>query len=147
MTAATKSADAFLAALPEERRAAIAAVRKVILKNLPKGYEEQVGGMLNYVIPLARYPKTYNKQPLSLASLASQKSHMALYWMGGYMAPEHEDWLRAAYKKAGKKLDMGKSCIRFKTLDDVPLEVIGEAMGKITVADYIVRYEKVKPPK
>ena len=82
-----------------------------------------------------------------LASLASQKSHMALYWMGGYMVPELEEWLREAFRKAGKTLDMGKSCVRFKALDDLPLDVIGEAMGKLPVEAYIAQYEKAKPPK
>ncbi len=147
MASSNTAVETYLAGLPEDRRAAVAAVRKAILKNLPKGYEEQVGSMLNYVIPLARYPKTYNKQPLMLASLASQKSHMALYWMGGHMVPELEEWLREAFRKAGKTLDMGKSCVRFKALDDLPLDVIGEAMGKLPVEAYIAQYEKAKPPK
>jgi len=139
--------EAFFGKLPEDRRAALKAVRETIRANLPEGYEELVGGMISYVVPLSRFPKTYNKQPLMLASLASQKSHMALYWMGGYMVPELEEWLREAFRKAGKTLDMGKSCVRFKALDDLPLDVIGEAMGKLPVEAYIAQYEKAKPPK
>lgn len=133
----------WLAALPEYRRAAMTAIRKTIRKHLPKGYrEEMYGAMPAYVIPLERYPKTYNKKPLMLAGLASQKNHMSLHLVGAYAAPQIAAWLEDAYKAAGKKLDMGKGCLRFKTLDDVPLDVIGAAIGRLSVDDYIALYEK-----
>src|SRR3954471_21993983 len=115
-----------LAELPEDRRAVISAVRDVVLKNLPEGYREQVNwGMLSYDIPLERYPDTYNGQPLCYAALAAQKNHYALYLMCVYGSAERKGWMEAEFKKAGKKLDMGKACVRFKKLDDLPLDVIG----------------------
>ena len=139
---AAKTVDEFLAELPEDRRAVIAAVRKAIVRHLPRGYEEQVGGMLNYVIPLARYPKTYNKQPLMYAALASQKNHMALYLTSVYGTPGGEAAFRKAYEATGKKLDMGKSCVRFKRLEDVALDVIGKTIGATPVEEFIEIYEK-----
>src|SRR4051812_18417485 len=112
--------DEYLAELPEDRRAVVAAVRKMILKNLPKGYAEGMSwGMIGYVVPLERYPDTYNKQPLCVAGLAAQKNHFAVYLTCVYGNPDHEAKLRAAFEAAGKTLDMGKACIRFKKLDDL----------------------------
>ena len=108
---------AYLAELPAERRAVIAAVRKVVRKHLPKGYVETMNwGMICYEIPLKRYPVTYNRQPLSYAALAAQKNNYALYLTGCYGASALQQKLAAAFKAAGKKLDMGKSCLRFKKL-------------------------------
>ncbi len=136
------SVDDYIASLPEDRRAALQTVRKTILKNLPKGYAEELSfGMPAYVIPLRDYPKTYNKQPLMLAAIASQKNHMAVYLMGVYSNPKIETWFNKAWAKTGKKLDMGKSCVRFRALDDLPLEVIGDVVGKIPVKDLIAAYE------
>ncbi len=135
--------EAWLAALPDDRRAAMTAIRKTIRKHLPKGFQEEMyGGMPAYVVPLKRYPKTYNKQPLMLAGLANQKNHMALHMVGAYVAPEIAAWLEDAYQAAGRKLDMGKGCLRFKKLEEVPLDVIGAAIGKLSVDDYIAIYEK-----
>ena len=106
--------ESYLAELPPERREALEAVREVILANLPQGYEEcMVFGMIGYVIPLSRYPKTYNNQPLALAALASQKRHMAVYLNNVYGDPETLEWFTSAYEASGKRLDMGKSCVRF----------------------------------
>ena len=119
----------YLAELPDERRAALAKVRDAIRRNLPKGYEEGMGfGMISYTLPLAKYPDTYNGQPLCYAALAAQKSHCAVYLTGAYADPKVARALETGFAKAGKKLDMGKSCIRFKTADDLPLDVIGKAV-------------------
>lgn len=140
--------DAYLAALPDERRDVIAAVRDVVVANLPAGYEESVSwGMLGYEIPLARYPKTYNGKPLGYVSLAAQKNHYALYMVGLYMDPEATERFREGFAQAGKKLDMGKSCVRFKKLEDLPLDVIGEAVAGMPVEDYLARYEEAHKKK
>lgn len=135
----------YLASLPEDRRAAIGAVRKVILANLDKDYEEGIQyGMIGYYVPHRVFPAGYHcdpRQPLPRAGLASQKGHMALYLMCVYGSPEQEAWFRGAWAEAGKKLDMGKSCVRFKRLEDVPLEVIGEAIRRVPAAAYVKAYQ------
>jgi uncharacterized protein YdhG (YjbR/CyaY superfamily) len=137
------SVQEYLAKLPPDRREALSAVRKVILKNLPKGYVESVNwGMICYEIPLKRYPNTYNGRPLGLAGLASQKNHMSVHLMNVYGDPETEAWFKAEFAKSGKKLDMGKSCVRFRKLDDLPLELIGRAIARTPVARYIEFYER-----
>ena len=138
--------SAYLAALPADRRAALSAVRKTILANLPDGFEEMMQhGYINYSVPLARFPDTYNKQPLSLAALASQKSHLALYLMGVY-DDESRRWFEAGWRKTGKKLDMGKACVRFQKLEDLPLDLIGTTIARFGVDDYIERYLRLRPP-
>ncbi len=138
---------AYLAELPEDRRAAIKAVREVILKNIDKGFAEGMGyGMMGYYVPHAIYPPGYHcnpAQPLPFAGLASQKQHMSLYMMSAYGDAGEEAWIRDQFRKAGKKLDMGKCCIRFKKLDDLPLEVIAEAFRRIKLKDYVARYVRV----
>jgi hypothetical protein len=131
-----------LAELPEERRAVIAAVREVILAHLPEGYEESMAwGMIGYGIPLSRYPNTYNKQPLGFVALAAQKNYYSLYLMCAYQDSEDEAFLRRAFEAAGKKLAMGKSCIRFKRLDDLPLDAIGEVIARTPPERMIATYE------
>jgi hypothetical protein len=133
--------EEYLEALPEDRREAIGAVRQVILDNLPEGYVEQIQyGMLAYSVPLERFPDTYNGQPLSLAALASQKRYMSLYMTGVY--GEDDAWFRERWTATGKKLDMGKSCVRFRRLGDVPLEVVGEAIARMSVDDLIAAHER-----
>ncbi len=138
--------EQYLAELPEERRAVISAVRDVILKNLPEGYEETMNwGMICYEIPLSRYPVTYNKQPLSYAALAAQKNFYAVYLSALYCGTDNakrEDWFRKEFEKAGKKLDCGKSCVRFKKLEDLPLDVIGAAIRIATPEQFIQYYEE-----
>ena len=137
--------EAYLAELPAERREAIETVRRTILANLPDGYEEQMSfGMIGYVVPLSRYPDTYNKQPLALAALASQKRHMAVYLNNVYGDPATLEWFTAAYAASGKRLDMGKSCVRFKRLADLPLDVIGETIARTSLADFIAFYESAR---
>jgi uncharacterized protein YdhG (YjbR/CyaY superfamily) len=142
VSSAASTVDQYLAQLPPDRRAAIARVRDVVNAGLPRGYEETMQyGMISWIVPRSRLAETYNGQPLSLASLASQKQHMALYLMSVYGDPRLNTWFQAAYRATGKKLDMGKSCIRFKTLDALPLEVIGEAISKVSVDAYVAVYE------
>jgi hypothetical protein len=137
--------EEYLASLPEDRREAISAVRDVVNANLPEGYREQMAfGMIGWGIPLEDYPDTYNGQPLGIAALASQKNHMSLYLMGLYGSEPEEAWFREQYAERGLRLDMGKSCVRFKRLDQVPLDVIGEAIAKITPALFIERYEDAR---
>ncbi|MDO9020641.1 MAG: DUF1801 domain-containing protein [Deltaproteobacteria bacterium] len=134
--------EAYLEGLAPERRAAIAAVREVILAKLPAGYEECMEfGMISYCVPLARYPKTYNKRPLMLASLGSQKGHMAVYLMSIYADEAERAWFEEEYRRSGKKLDAGKACVRFKTLDALPVELIGRAIARVGVDGYLARYE------
>lgn len=133
--------DEYVQGLPEERREAITAVRDVILANLPEGYEEVINfGMITYEVPLSTYPDTYNKQPLMYAALASQKRHMAVYLSGLYSNPEDAEAFEAAYRATGKRFDMGKSCVRFKKLDHLPLELIGDAIAKHEVPAFISLY-------
>ena len=132
----------YLKELPEERRAIVEAVRKLVLKHLPKGYEETMRyGMVVYEVPLARYPKTYNKQPLSYAGLAAQKNAYSLYLIGPDLDAKLSAQLHAAYKKAGIKLDMGRCCIRFKTMDGLLPEVLGKIIAALPVEQYIAAHE------
>jgi hypothetical protein len=135
--------SAYLKELPPERRAVVSAVRDVVRKNLPSGYAESMGfGMICYSVPLKQYPKTYNGQPLCYAGLAAQKNHYALYLMGAYANPKVGKALPAEFKKRGKKLDMGKSCLRFKKLDDLPLDVIGDVIASTPVDQMVAFAEK-----
>ena len=122
-----QTADEYLAELPEDRRDAIAFVRNVILANLPDGYQEMMQfDMIGYVVPLERYPVTYNGQPLMFAALASQKNYMSLYLMNICSDEAVEKWFVEGYKASGKKLDMGKACVRFKSLQDLPIDLVGK---------------------
>jgi hypothetical protein len=147
VTSNAKTVDKYLGALPPDRRAALTAVREVILANLPKGYEEQMQyGMIGYVVPHSLYPAGYHcnpKEPLSFAMLGSQKNHMALYLCNVYGDAATTEWFQQAYAAAGKKLDMGKACVRFKKLDDLPLEVIGKVIARTPVKSYITRIEAI----
>jgi hypothetical protein len=136
---------AYLASLAPERREAIAAVRDVIVANLPPGYEEGIQyGMIGYYVPLARYPDTYNGQPLGIAALASQKNYMALYLMTVYGDEGRSARFRDAYRRSGRKLDMGKSCVRFRSLDDLPLDLIGEVIAEVGVDEFLAAYEVIR---
>jgi hypothetical protein len=145
MQSKAQTVKEYLAELPDDRRAAIEAVRKVIRKNLPKGIEEGMQyGMIGYHVPHKLYPPGYHcdpRQPLPYAGLASQKNHMAVYLMCVYSGEKDDAWFRKAWAKTGKKLDMGKSCIRFKKVDDLALDVLGEAIGRVPTADFIKLYE------
>jgi hypothetical protein len=146
MPADAATVEDYFAGLPPDRRAALEAVREVILEHLPDGFEEVMQyGMVSYVVPLERYPVTYNGQPLAVASLANQKRHMALYLMGVYGEEGSQDWLRERWAATGKKLDMGKSCLRFRKLDDLALDVVGEAIARASVDDFLAAYERSRP--
>ncbi|MCH7706606.1 MAG: DUF1801 domain-containing protein [Chloroflexi bacterium] len=134
--------EEYLAELTPDRREAISTVRQIVLDHLPEGYQEAMHhGMIGYVIPLERYPVTYNGQALEYAALASQKNYMSLYLMNVYSDKEIEEWFTSEYKASGKKLDMGKSCVHFKKLDDLPLELIGQVIARTQVSAFIERYE------
>ena len=139
--------EQYLSELPEERRAAIATVRHVILKNLDKDYEEGMQyGMIGYFVPHRIYPAGYHcnpKQPLPYVCLASQKDYMSLYMMPVYGDGVEESWFRNEWAKTGKKLDMGKCCVRFKKLEDLALEVIGDTLRRVPVKKWIAYYESV----
>jgi hypothetical protein len=138
-----KTVDEYLEELPADRRAVISAVRNVILRNLPEGYQEAMNwGMISYEIPLARYPKTYNGQPLAYAALAAQKNHYAVYLNGIYQQGTTPGWFAEEFRKAGKKLDMGKSCVRFRKLDDLPLGAIGMAIARVKPEEFIAQFEQ-----
>lgn len=135
----------YLAELPPERRAVVATVRDLVNRNLPSGYVETMRwGMITWEIPLARYPVNYNGQPLSYAALAAQKNNYALYLMQAYADPVHEDQLRRAYAAAGKRLDMGKSCLRFRRLDELVEGAVAAVIASASVDDYIARYERTR---
>ena len=137
---------AYLKSLPDDRRRALQAIRKVVNDNLdPKIEEAMAYGMPGWVVPLSVYPDGYHcakDTPLPFASLASQKNHMALYLFCVYSVPGEAERLAEEWKAAGKKLDMGKSCLRFKKLEDVPLEVIGKAVKRMTLKKFIAGYEE-----
>jgi hypothetical protein len=140
-----ETVEDYLAALPPDRKTAIETIRSVIRKNLPRGFEERMQyGMISFCIPLSRYPTTYNGQPLGAAALASQKGYMSLYLMTVYSDPKLKSWFERSYRAAGKKLDMGKSCVRFKKLEDVPLDVVGEVIAQLDVDRFIATYESAR---
>ena len=135
------SPDAYLASLPSDRRATISTVRDMILRRLPEGYRERVAyGMLTYEVPLERYPTTYNKQPLFYLGLASKKNYYTLHLLSAYMGPQRQA-VEQAFAAAGKRLDMGKGCLRFKSVDDLPLEAIGDVIAALPVDRWIATYE------
>ena len=148
MTSEAKTVKEYLAGLPEERRQAVSAVRDVILKNLPEGYEEGMQyGMIAYYVPHRIFPAGYHcdpKQPLPYACLGSQKNHMALYLMCVYGDQKTRAWFEKAYRATGKKLDMGQSCVRFKKVEDLPLDIIGQTVARIPVDKYLARYEEIR---
>lgn len=134
--------DEYLAELPEDRRAVISAVRDFIREHLPEGYREIIDfGMIYYVIPLERFPKTYNGRPLGYVGLASQKNACSLHLVPLYMDPTGEARFREAFARAGKRLDMGKGCVRFKKVGDLALDAVAEVVAGITPEKFIALYE------
>ena len=141
MQSKAKSVEDYLSELDDTRREAISTVRNVVLENLPDGYEEMMlFGMITYAVPLSTFPDTYNKQPLMYAALASQKRHMALYLTNVYGDGSLEAWFRERYKATGKRLDMGKSCVRFRKLDDLPLDLVGETIAMTPIDEFLEIY-------
>jgi hypothetical protein len=144
-TSAAATVPQYLAELPAERRAVVEAVLDVVRRRMPAGYEESMmWGGIAWSIPLSRYPTTYNKQPLSYAALAAQKHHYALYLMSAYADSEQERQLRDGFARAGRKLDIGKSCVRFKRIDDLALDVIGDVIASTPPDAFIAIYERAR---
>ena len=140
-----RTPDEYIASLPDDRRESIAAVRDVVRKNLPPGFEEGMQyAMIGWYVPLERFPDTYNGQPLALAGLASQKAYMSLYLNNVYGDPDTERSFKERYEASGKRLDMGKSCVRFKRLEDLPLEVIGETIARTDLDRYLEHYAEAR---
>ena len=137
--------DEYLAELPPERRSIVASVRDLVRRNLPEGYHETMNwGMISYEIPLERYRDTHNKQPLGYAALAAQKHFYTLYLNAAYQDSDGKKRLEREFQKAGKKLDMGKSCLHFKRLEDLPLDVIARVIGSMPPEKFIELYEAVR---
>ncbi|MBN8221572.1 MAG: DUF1801 domain-containing protein [Spirochaetes bacterium] len=139
--------DAYIAELPADRQAAMTELRKTIRKNLPTGFEETMSyGMIGYVVPLKTYPDGYHcnpELPLPFMNLASQKNFIAFYHMGIYAMPDLLKWFKTEWPRHTKaKLDMGKSCIRFKKAEDIPLKLIGNLVKKISMKNWVETYEK-----
>ncbi len=142
VSSAASTVEAYLAELPPERREVMATVRALVNAHLPDGYEEGMNwGMISWEIPLSRYPLTYNMQPMVYAALAAQKNHYALYLMCAYADSQSERDLRAAYAAAGLKLDMGKSCLRFRRLDALLQSAVAAAIASTPPETHIARYE------
>ena len=140
--------EQYLAELPDDRREDMARVREVILANLPDGFEETMQyGMIGYAIPLERFPNTYNGQALGSVALAAQKRHISVYMHALYASLELTAWFVEAYAAAGKKLNMGKSCVRFRRADDAALDVIGEAVAQVTPDQLIAAHEAAHSPE
>ncbi len=147
MQSTAKTPAEYVDSLPDERKIVIENIRKTVLDNLPEGFEETMGyGMLGYVVPHSIYPSGYHcdpKTPLPFMGMASQKNFIAFYHMGIYADEKLLNWFVAEYPKYCKtKLDMGKSCIRFKKMNDIPYELLGQLVTKITVKDWISLYEE-----
>jgi predicted aldo/keto reductase-like oxidoreductase len=138
-----KTAQKYLEELDTERREIIENIRKIILERIPKGFvEEMQYGMICYNIPIEKYPNTYNKKALTIAAIASQKNYISLYLMGIYADKEMEKWFKGEMNQSNKKMKMGKSCINFKKIEDLDLELIKKVIEKITPEKYIQMYEK-----
>jgi hypothetical protein len=141
----TATVEDYIADQPAERRPVVSAVRDLVRRNLPKGYAETTNGkFINYEIPLERYPKTYNGQPLTYVAFAPQKNYYALYLMGVYQNAKLQKDLAASFKRAGKTLDMGKSCLRFKKLEDLELDAVARAIGSTPPEKFIADYEAAR---
>ena len=150
MAAKPTTVKQYLDSLPEDRRKAISKVRATINKHLPKGYKEGIQyGMPGWFVPHSIFPDGYHcdpKQPVPFASVASQKNHMAIYLMCIYGDEKHRKWFEKEWKKTGLRLDMGKSCVRFKKIEDLPLELIGEAVARVPVDEFLAQYTAAISP-
>ena len=138
VTSAAKTVDDYLSALPEDRRATVSAILALVRSRIPSGFEECMQyAMISWVVPRSCFPETYNGQPLAVASLAAQKGYTSLYLLGCYMDAKRRDRLTHAFAAAGKKLDLGKSCLRFKSVDDLALGAVGDAVASVEVEELI----------
>jgi len=141
VTSDARTPDAYLASLPEDRRRIVSAVADVVRANLPPGFEEGMGyGMMGWYVPADAFPDTDNGRPLPLAGIASQQRYISLYLVHVYADPELESWFRERWAATGKKLDMGKSCVRFTRLEDLPLDLIGEVIARADVPSLIAHH-------
>lgn len=148
MRSSVSTVEEYVAELPEARREAIEAVRQMILDNLPEGYEEVMNwGMITYQVPLETYPDTYNKKPLMYAALAAQKNHMAVYLTAIYMHEEARREFESAYRATGKRYDVGKSCVRFRKLADLPLRLIGQSIASLPVSEFVQQVREMEALK
>lgn len=144
-TSTATTPDEYIASLPGDRRETVATVRDVVRRNLPAGYAEGMAyGMIAWYVPLETFPDTYNGRPLGLAALASQKAYVSLYLNSVYGNREEEAWFKDRYAATGKKLNMGKSCLRFRTLDEVPLDVIGETIARADLDRFLAQHEEAR---
>ncbi len=140
-TSTATTPDEYIASLPDDRREAVATVREVVNRNLPPGYVEGISsGMIAWWVPLETFPDTYNGQPLGLAGIASQKHYISLYLMSVYGDLAEEAWFKQRYAESGQKLNMGKSCLRFRRLEEVPLDVIGETIARADIERTLAHY-------
>lgn len=145
VSSSATTVDEYLAELPEESRVEIETARKMILANLPDGYVETMRwGMITYEVPLETYPDTYNGKPLMYLALAAQKRHLALYLTNVAFLPGGEERFKERYLETGKKLDMGRSCLRFKKVDDVAFDLIAETIRATPLDEFIKGYEAGK---
>lgn len=144
VTSKARTVAEYLTSLPADRRREMAAVRRLVKANLPRGYKESMNwGMICWEIPLTTYPRAKGVQPLCYVALAAQKQHCSLYLTAAYMFSEQTEAIKAGFKAAGKKLDMGKSCIRFRAAADLALPVLAKCIAEIPPGRYILRYEEV----
>ena len=140
-----QTVEEYLEALPDDRQQALTTLREIIRENLPEGYEEGMQyGMIGYYVPLERYPETYNGQPLAYVNLASQKNYISLYLNCVYSNEDEKSWFTEEWAASGKKLNMGKSCVRFKKLEDIPLDLIGRTIARTDVDEFIATYERAR---
>jgi uncharacterized protein YdhG (YjbR/CyaY superfamily) len=145
MRSEATSVDQYIAELPDDRRAAMETVRDTIAANLAPGFEEAMNwGMITYQVPLETYPDTYNGKALMYAALASQKNHMAVYLTAVYANDDSRESFLEKYRASGKRLDMGKSCVRFRTLDDLPVDLIGDSIASMDVDTFIETVESIR---
>jgi Domain of unknown function (DU1801) len=145
VTSTATTPEEYLASLPEDRREAVSAVRDVVNRNLPPGYVEGMSyGMIAWWVPLETFPDTYNGEPLGLAGIASQKNYMSLYLMTVYGSVKEEAWFQERYAESGKKLNMGKSCLRFRHLDEVALDVIGQTIARASLERTLAHYAEAR---
>ena len=145
VTSAATTPEEYVASLPDDRRTIVSAIRDVINRNLPDGYEEgMTSGMIGWYVPLERFPDTYNGQPLGLAGLASQKQYVSLYLVSVYGDRATEAWFHERWAASGKPLNMGKSCVRIRRLDDVPLDVVGDTIARADLDGFIASHEEAR---
>ena len=148
MKSLASDVDQYLSELSEERRTVLEVVRRIILENLPAGYEEVMNwGMISYQVPLSVYPDTYNKKPLMYAALASQKNHMAVYLTAIYINNRAREEFEKEFRSTGKRLDVGKSCVRFRKLADLPLDLIGKVISSVSIQEFVLQVKELRQSK